>query len=275
MRIRSTRRAGRDSPPRAPATTGPCGAGRTCSPCRASTCSTGTATRWLARCGRGSTAKVARVSNPWPPYSAVSGEAGTKQSRQRHRGAGRIEESLRSELIWTAYRPTSRGTGTTGWKPVLRDDMNADPLISAIIIFLDARRFLAEAVESVLAQTRGDWELLLCDDGSADGSTEIARDYAARHPGRIRYLEHPGHANRGMSATRNLGVRHARGELIALLDADDVWLPDKLAEQVPLLRAHPEAAMLFGRTHVWYGWTGDPADAARDYVTQFPFPPDT
>src|SRR4051812_27035882 len=111
-------------------------------------------------------------------------------------------------------------------------------LVSVITIFLDGERFLAEAVDSLLAQTYADWELLLVDDGSSDGSTAIARAYAAGRPERIRYLEHEGHANLGMSASRNLGLQHARGEYVAFLDADDVYRPEKLERQVALLQAH-------------------------------------
>ena len=68
--------------------------------------------------------------------------------------------------------------------------MSNKPLVSVIVIFLNAARFLSEAVESVFAQTYGSWELLLVDDGSTDGSTEMARGYAERHPDRIRYLSH-------------------------------------------------------------------------------------
>ena len=102
------------------------------------------------------------------------------------------------------------------------------PRVSAIVIFLDVRPFLAEAIESVLGQTFGSWELLLVDDGSSDGSREVAEDYAARHSGRIRVLEHEGGANRGMSASRNLGLAAAHGELVAFLDADDRWPAQKL-----------------------------------------------
>jgi glycosyltransferase involved in cell wall biosynthesis len=140
------------------------------------------------------------------------------------------------------------------------------PLVSAVIIFLDAERFLDEAVESVLAQTFTDWELVLVDDGSTDRSTAIARQWAAAHPGRVRYVEHPGHANRGMSASRNLGIRSSRGPYVALLDADDVWLPAKLEQQVALLEAHPGVAMVYGPTQWWYGWTGRPEDERRDFV---------
>src|SRR5438128_12540181 len=101
--------------------------------------------------------------------------------------------------------------------------MRRKPLVSAIIIFLNAEQFIQEAIESVFAQTYDNWELLLVDDGSTDGSTAIARSYLERHPRRVRYLEHSEHANRGMSASRNIGSRYARGEYIAFLDADDVW----------------------------------------------------
>ncbi|HEX4667113.1 MAG TPA: glycosyltransferase [Chthoniobacterales bacterium] len=138
--------------------------------------------------------------------------------------------------------------------------MDNEPLVSVITIFLNGDRFITEAIESVRAQTYSHWELLLVDDGSTDRATNIAQDFAARCPDRIRYLEHAGHANRGMSASRNLGLRHARGEFISYLDADDVWRPDKLADQSRLLRAHPEAAYVYGPLELWRSWTGRPAD---------------
>jgi len=141
-----------------------------------------------------------------------------------------------------------------------------EPLVSCIIIFLDAKRFIQEAIESIFAQSYENWELLLVDDGSTDGSTDIARRYAQQHPEKVRYLEHPGHQNHGMSATRNLGVSHAKGDVIAFLDADDVWLPRKLEEQVAILGSHPEVGMVCGARQHWYSWTGDHQDAQRDFV---------
>ncbi|HMV47530.1 MAG TPA: glycosyltransferase [Blastocatellia bacterium] len=140
------------------------------------------------------------------------------------------------------------------------------PTISVIVIFYNAEKFLAAAVESVLAQTCEDWELLLVDDGSSDGSSEIAKSYVAAQPEKVYYLEHEGHRNQGMSATRNLGISRARGRYLALLDADDVWLPHKLAEQAAILDAHPDAVMVYGKTRYWYGWTGRPEDEAKDYT---------
>lgn len=149
------------------------------------------------------------------------------------------------------------------------------PRISVITIFLNAERFLEEAIESVFAQIRNDWELLLIDDGSTDGSGEIARLSAARNPERVRYLRHDDGRTHGMSAARNLGLRAARGELVAFLDADDVFLPPKLDRQAALLDAHPEAAMVYGPSLHWYSWSGRPEDLKRDHARKTGVPPDT
>jgi glycosyltransferase involved in cell wall biosynthesis len=128
------------------------------------------------------------------------------------------------------------------------------PLVSAVVIFLNAERFLSEAIASVFAQTYDRWELLLVDDGSTDAGTAIAKRFAAEQPERVRYLEHPRRENRGMSASRNAGIRAARGDYVAFLDADDVWLPEKLAEQVAVASANREAGMICGATEYWWSW---------------------
>ena len=137
------------------------------------------------------------------------------------------------------------------------------PRVSAVIIFLNGEAFLAEAIESIIAQTYKDWELFLVDDGSGPAATAIANEYVARYPNQIFYLDHPNHANRGMSATRNLGVSHARGEYIAFLDADDTWLPDKLADHVALLDAHPEVGLVCGATAYWWSETDRPDEVVQ------------
>ena len=71
------------------------------------------------------------------------------------------------------------------------------PAVSVIVNFLDQKAFIRESLDSALAQTFQDWELLLIDDGSTDGSTEIAQQYARAFPGKIKYFEHAGHENRG------------------------------------------------------------------------------
>jgi glycosyltransferase involved in cell wall biosynthesis len=120
--------------------------------------------------------------------------------------------------------------------------------------FLNVEKFIEQAIGSVLSQTDSNWELLLVDDGSVDTSTEIARTYANRHPKRIQYLEHAGHANLGASASRNLGGHHARGKYIAYLDADDLWFSSKLEEQRRLLGTTSGIDMIVGATKYWWSW---------------------
>jgi glycosyltransferase involved in cell wall biosynthesis len=154
--------------------------------------------------------------------------------------------------------------------------VNHQPLVSAIVIFLNAgTTFFKEAIASIFAQTYENWELLLVDDGSTDESSEIAKFYAQTYPDKVRYLEHDKHQNCGMSASRNLGIRHAKGEYIALLDADDLWLPKKLEKQVSLLETHSEAAMVYSSTWMWFSWTGNPDDAKFDRGRTLGVEPDT
>ena len=151
--------------------------------------------------------------------------------------------------------------------------MTTTPLVSCIIIFFNAQAFIQEAIESILVQTYGFWEILLVDDGSTDGSTQIAKQYAATKPQRILYLNHPNHQNQGMSASRNLGIAQSKGEYIAFLDSDDRWIATKLAEQVSIMMANPEAAMVYGKSRYWYSWRGDGMKA--DYFSKLGAQSDT
>ncbi|MCW2540928.1 MAG: glycosyl transferase family 2 [Frankiales bacterium] len=149
-------------------------------------------------------------------------------------------------------------------------DPVAVPLVSVIMIFRNAAKFFDEAIDSVLTQRYPAFELLLCDDGSSDSSTATARRRAALDPVRVRYLEHPEHAHRGMSSTRNLGLAASQGELVAFLDADDKWDPAHLAGEVALLIAHPEAGMVCGQAVDWHTWA-DPS--AVDTASPLAWPP--
>jgi glycosyltransferase involved in cell wall biosynthesis len=128
---------------------------------------------------------------------------------------------------------------------------------------LNGDRFIDEAIASVLAQTYPHWELLIVDDGSTDRTPAIIRDYEARYPQRIRGLEHPDHANRGESASRNLGMAHARGTYIAFLDADDAYLPLRLARHVALLEGNREIDVVVSDTLRWYSWSDPGVDDVR------------
>lgn len=151
----------------------------------------------------------------------------------------------------------------------------SNPLVSIVTIFLNEERFLSQAIDSVLGQSHGNWQLLLVDDGSTDRSTTVARRYAEHCPEKIFYLEHDNHENRGMSASRNLGIRHAEGDFIAFLDADDVWLPYKLERQVRLMLSHPEAAMVYGSPQLWHTWEATRDGIRRDSLQAIGVPPDT
>ena len=106
----------------------------------------------------------------------------------------------------------------------------------------------------------------MVDDGSSDASTDIAQRYALEYPQKVHYLEHPCHANLGMSAARNLGIRCCQGDYIAFLDADDMWLPCKLEEQLTIMDSQPEAVMVCGRAQFWHSWTGKVEDSGRDFI---------
>jgi glycosyltransferase involved in cell wall biosynthesis len=138
--------------------------------------------------------------------------------------------------------------------------------------FLNAEPYIGEAIRSVEAQRYPHWELILVNDGSSDGSAAVALEYARSDAARIRYLEHPGGGTRGASASRNRGLAAARGEYIAFLDADDVYLPGKLEEQVEILRTRPDVGLVYGATEHWYSWSGLEDDRARDVIPDLRVP---
>ena len=113
-----------------------------------------------------------------------------------------------------------------------------EPLVSIIVPAWNCARWITATLESVYAQTYRNWEIILVDDGSTDDTRSILD----RHMARIRYHYQE---NRGTAAARNAGLREARGELIAFLDNDDLWLPRKLELQVKALQAAPECGLVF------------------------------
>lgn len=115
------------------------------------------------------------------------------------------------------------------------------PRTTVIITSFNYAEYLRQAIDSVLAQTDGDFELLIVDDGSSDGSAEVARTY--RDP-RICVLVQ---SHSGPGAARNAGMRAARGRYIAFLDADDLWVPNKLAAQCEVLDRCPDVGLVYTR----------------------------
>ncbi|MEW5766865.1 MAG: glycosyltransferase [bacterium] len=116
------------------------------------------------------------------------------------------------------------------------------PKVSVIIPTYNYASFISQAVESVLAQTFQDLEIIVVDDGSTDNT----RDVLKRFEGKIIYLYQE---NQGAPAARNKGIKVAQGEYIGLLDADDLWMPEKLEVQVPILDQNPEVGLIYANTY--------------------------
>lgn len=121
--------------------------------------------------------------------------------------------------------------------------MSLGPLASVIIPTFNRAAFLREAIDSVLAQTEQDFELIVVDDGSNDATRAVAASYGER----VRYFFQ---SNAGASAARNAGIKNARGQFIVFLDSDDLWQPKKLARQITWMKAHPQI-MLCYTDEIW------------------------
>jgi glycosyltransferase involved in cell wall biosynthesis len=117
-------------------------------------------------------------------------------------------------------------------------------IVSAIITAYNAAAFVGEAIESVLAQTRPPDEVVVIDDGSTDNTAEVAGQFARDGVRCVRQ------ENRGATGARNRGIMETRGDMIAFLDCDDLWLPEKTVLQEKYLTAHPEVGLV--TSHVWW-----------------------
>ncbi len=115
------------------------------------------------------------------------------------------------------------------------------PQISVVIPLYNAERYIGEALDSILAQSFHDFEVIVVNDDSTDAGPSIVRDYA----GRDRRISMVTQENRGLAGARNTGIRHARGTYIALLDADDAFEPDKLARHFAHLESRPQVGVSF------------------------------
>ena len=113
--------------------------------------------------------------------------------------------------------------------------------VSVVIPSYNSARYVVTAVESVLGQTFRDYEILVVDDGSTDDTKEVLSKYGES----IRYLYKP---NGGVSSARNYGIEKARGKYVALLDADDFWMPEKLAKQIAVLEADENIGLCYAST---------------------------
>ncbi|MBC7234210.1 MAG: glycosyltransferase [Chloroflexi bacterium] len=122
----------------------------------------------------------------------------------------------------------------------------SDGGVSVIITCYNDAEYVAGAIENALAQEYTPLEVIIVDDGSTDESVQVIAPYTTDP--RVRVIRH--HENRGLPAARNTAIRQAHGEYIAFLDADDRWLPGKVAAQVAFLRAHPTVGMCYTRARL-------------------------
>jgi glycosyltransferase involved in cell wall biosynthesis len=130
----------------------------------------------------------------------------------------------------------------------------AAPPISVVIPCYNARAYIGATLRSVMAQQLPDLEIIVVDDGSTDGSAEfVARDFPLVRVER--------QSNQGVAAARNRGIELARGDWIAFVDADDIWLPGKLQAQWRLLQDHPDVRCCYSAWKVWRSEKPEPSAA--------------
>ena len=133
------------------------------------------------------------------------------------------------------------------------------PLVSVVMPLYNGERYLAEAIESILSQTFADFEFIIVDDGSTDGSAGIIRDYAARDSRvKVKQLAR----NSGEAAARNAGIALARGQFVAGMDSDDISLPDRLRAQASFLENNPEVGAVGVHSRVVF------EDAQPSYIRE-------
>ncbi len=192
-----------------------------------------------------------------------------------------LEALRRDPVAWLIAMDTRPAASIEFLHPAESD------LVSVIVPAFNAAPFLARAARSVWRQDlagRG-IELLVIDDGSEDATVAIASRLQGESPIPMHVLTHPGGANRGPGATRNLGLRHARGASVALLDADDVFLPHRLSRGIAHLEANPHIVCLASHAEnrdlegrLVAGWGGSTtagdfrhAAQAADFVPPYTF----
>ena len=120
------------------------------------------------------------------------------------------------------------------------------PKISVVIPVYNGSKYIEETLNSVLNQSYKDFEIIVIDDGSTDNTSEIVN----RFPSPVRLIQNK---HNGKSFSRNIGIRAARGELISFVDADDLWMPNKLEVQIEYLKNHPEFEWIYSDCYIFEG----------------------
>ncbi len=149
------------------------------------------------------------------------------------------------------------------------------PKISVIMGIYNCEATLSEAIDCILQQTETDWELILCEDGSSDGTYAVAKRYQEQYPDKIVLLKNE--KNQGLNATLNRCLKAARGTFIARMDGDDRCAPERFAVELRELEEHPELAIVstnmdfFDESGVWGQVEHPEYPDKRDFVHGSPF----
>jgi glycosyltransferase involved in cell wall biosynthesis len=133
--------------------------------------------------------------------------------------------------------------------------VTADPLVSVVIACYNGETYLAEALDSVLAQTHQPLEIVAVDDASTDATPDILARYEAKHPGRV--VVSCQETNTGPCRARRVAFERARGEFVCWLDQDDLWEPTKVSEQLDIMSAHPEVGLVYTYFDAFDSATGE------------------
>jgi glycosyltransferase involved in cell wall biosynthesis len=119
------------------------------------------------------------------------------------------------------------------------------PIVSIIVPTYNGVRYIAETIQSILQQTYKDFEIIVIDDGSTDETVQVIHSFGKK----VRYFYQ---SNRGPASARNIGIQQAKGKYIALIDHDDLWLPNKLEKQVPILEKMPGVGLVYSDAFNFY-----------------------
>lgn len=192
-----------------------------------------------------------------------------------------VPDNFSEERYMTAY-PDCKGKAKRHYQKegakqkrimYVKDDMGnpkmlptvETPLVSVVMTSYNYEKYISAALESVLAQTYTNFEIIVIDDGSKDSSIDIIKAYSEEHPS-IRLYMHKGRQNKGLPASMRLGIDKAKGEYVAFCESDDLWAPNHLEEKIKIINAYKDVFIVSNAINMF----GNVEDMkARSWVCQY------
>jgi len=162
---------------------------------------------------------------------------------------GRGSPENRDKLLFTTFSPPGSviSSAPLADRQSVESSRDSAPCFSVVIPAHNSAAFISEALESVRAQTFQDFEVIVVDDGSTDNTWQAIQGCAGWFPGRFCSIRVEPPQNKGPAGARNLGIRQAKGEFVAFLDSDDLWVPEHLAHAYDAFHSHKEAGVFVGQ----------------------------